>query len=72
MKGFGRHTSKVIAYLRDQVAAGPLIPRYRIVAVAWVSHGKKENAALLPPPAPAFRDVIKTVVSGRATVLNYR
>ncbi|EZA51800.1 hypothetical protein X777_09557 [Ooceraea biroi] len=35
MRGFGRHTSKVIAYLRDQV--GP--PRWH-----GVSHGKKGNA----------------------------
>jgi len=45
MKGFGRHTSKVIAYLRDQVGpcrAGPLIPRYRIGAVAW-GQSRKER-----------------------------
>lgn len=62
MRGFGRHTSKVIAYLRDQVGpprrVGPLISRYRI-GTGWrgVSHGKKGNAS------SAFCEVIKTVVS---------
>lgn len=66
MRGFGRHTSKVIAYLRDQVGPprriGSFIFRYRIGKVVR-GHRKKGSAS------SDFCEVIKTVVS--ATAVNY-
>lgn len=56
MRGFGRHTSKVIAYLRDQVRPPRRSLNSSLPYRRGVSHGNKGNAD------PAFREVIKTVV----------
>lgn len=75
IRGFGRHTSKVIAYLRDQVGPPPrrATPRQSLNSSLpyrrggdEVSHGKKGNAG------PAFREVIKTVVLAEPLPVNYR